>query len=44
LGEGTKVASYIGGIMGGYIGYVGQFILAYCLVQIYKEKFEQQEY
>ena len=42
LGGGVKTAAYVGGIIGGYAGVITQLVFAYCLIQIYKERFEEE--
>ena len=39
-GFGENATMYAGGILGGYIGFVIQLVWYYCLVNLYKEKFE----
>ena len=41
LGIGETMIGYICGVFGGYAGFIIQLVWGYCLVQIYKERFEQ---
>ena len=40
FGAGETATMYVGGILGGYLGFVCQLVWYYCIVKLYKEKFE----
>jgi MFS family permease len=42
FGASETATMYVGGIMGGYIGFVCQLVWHYCTVKLYKEKFENR--
>ncbi|MBO6086759.1 hypothetical protein J6P92_00230 [bacterium] len=43
MGIGSTAITYTGGIIGGYIGFILQLVWYYCIVKLYKEKFEHYE-
>ena len=40
FGASETATVYVGGVLGGYIGFVCQLVWYYCIVKLYKEKFE----
>ena len=41
-GAGETATMYVGGVLGGYLGFVCQLVWYYCIVKLYKEKFENR--
>jgi len=42
FGASETATIYVGGVLGGYIGFVCQLAWYYCIVKLYKEKFENR--
>lgn len=40
FGASETATMYVGGVLGGYLGFVCQLVWYYCIVKLYKEKFE----
>lgn len=40
FGASETATTYVGGVLGGYLGFVCQLVWYYCIVKLYKEKFE----